>query len=224
MAEAGPAAAVTVFDGVPAEGIDIWLLPEPRRFAVGGRVTDAQGVGMRNVSIEYGRPGGAQAGIWTVWHPDGFFTIEAAPGGTMVLLARAETSGGVLMGIASTEVTLGAVEDVRVVLGKPGRIEGRVLPERALPPGAQPRVALVQTLLTSSVLYPDETALADGAGHFRIDSALGQFRIEVRDLPAGWTVTRIRRDGRPLTDGALTVAPGDQIGGIEITVGAGDTR
>ncbi len=225
VAEGAPAAAVRVFDSVPAEGIDIWLLPEPRRFAIGGRVTDAEGVGMRNVYIEYGRPGGAQAAIWTVWHPDGFFTIEAAPGGTMVLLARAETAGGVLMGIASTEVTLGAVEDVRVVLGKPGRIEGRVLPERAaLPPGVQPRIALVQTLLTSSVLYPDETALADGAGRFRIDNVLGQFRIEVRDLPAGWTVTRILRDGRPLADGALTVAPGDQIGGIEITVGAGDTR
>ncbi len=217
--ERDPAQLVTVFDGVPAEGIDIWLLPAPRRFSVAGRVTDAQGRGFRNVDIEYGGPDATQAGLWSVRHPDGYFTIESVPSGTLVLLARAESPEGLLMGIASTEVTLGAVEDVRLTLGKPGTIEGRITPERGqLPAGVRPRVALVQTLLRSSAIYPDETASAGSDGAFRIENLLGHLRIEVRDLPAGWSVTRILRDGRTLPDPRLTLSSGEMIGGLEIKI------
>ena len=219
------AALVTVFDGIPAEGIDIWLLPAPRRFNVAGRVTDAQGRGVRNVDIEYGSPGGEQSGIWSVRHPDGFFTIEGVPAGTLVLLGRAESADGLLMGLASTEVTLGAIEDVRLVLGRPGRIEGRIAPERgALPPGVRPSVTLVQALLTSSALYPAEDAVADADGSFRIDNVIGQFRIDVHGLPPGWLVTRVLRDGHPLPDRRLTVSGGDRIGTLEIKVASQDAR
>ncbi len=215
------AAPVTVFDGVPAEGIDIWLLPAPRRFNVAGRVTDAQGRGVRNVDIEYGSPGGEQSGIWSVRHPDGFFTIEGVPAGTLVLLGRAESAEGPLIGLASTEVMLGAIEDVRLVLGSPGRVEGRITPERgALPAGARPRVVLVQALLTPSALYPDEAVPSGADGTFRIENVIGQFRIDVRDLPPGWRVTRILRDGRPLPDRRLTVSGGERIGTLEIEVAA----
>jgi hypothetical protein len=213
--ESGPAALVNVFDGVPAEGIDIWLLPSPRRFAVSGRVTTAAGGGVRNADIEYGSPGGAAAGIWSVTHPDGLFTIESTPGGTLVLLVRAHTPAGLLMGIASTEVTLGAIDDVRIVVVRPGRIEGRILSEQAPIPGSlRPRVALVQTLLTPSALYPDETVVVDAAGSFRIDNIVGQFRVEVRDLPPGSTLTRVLRNGRPLGSEPLTVRPGETVGEV----------
>jgi hypothetical protein len=124
------------------------------------------------------------------------------------------------MGVASTDVTVGSVEDVRLLLGPPGRVEGRIVPERgALPSGVRPRVVLVQTLLTSSALYPDETTTAGADGSFRIDKVVGQFRIDVRDLPAGWTVVRILRDGQPLSDRRLSVAVGARIGALEIRVG-----
>ena len=221
VAENGPAALVTVFNGVPAEGIDIWLLPAPRRFAVTGRVTNAAGAGLRNVDIEYGAPGGAAAGIWSVTHPDGLFTIESAPGGTLVMLARAQTPDGLLIGIASTELTVGAVEDVRIVAGKPGRIEGRIVsPRGPLPAGVRPRVALVQTLLTPSALYPDETVAADAAGAFRIDNVVGQFRVEARDLPRGWTLFRTLLNGRPLGREPVTVWPGETVGGVVLEIAA----
>ena len=214
------ATPVNLFEGVPAEGIDIWLLPAPRRFNVSGRITDPQGRGVRDVDIEYGNPGGAQAGLWSVHQPDGFFLIEGVPSGTLVLLARAETAQGPLMGLASTDVTVGSVEDVRLMLGTPGRVEGRIVPERgALPSGVRPRVVLVQTLLTSSALYPDEAAIASADGSFAIDKVVGQFRVDVRDLPQGWTVTRILRDGHPLSDRRLTVPAGARITVLEIGVG-----
>jgi hypothetical protein len=218
VGERDRATLVRLFDDVPAEGIDIWLLPAPRRFNLAGRVTDAEGRGVRNVDIEYGSPGGPQAGLWSVHQPDGFFLIEGVPSGTLVLLGRAETAAGPLMGLASTDVT-GSIEDVRLRLGPAGRVEGRIAPESgALPPGVRPRVVLVQTLLTSSALYPDEAATASADGSFRIDKVVGHFRIDVRDLPDGWTVTRILHDGRPLADRRLTVPVGARIGALEIRV------
>jgi hypothetical protein len=214
------ATPVNLFEGVPAEGIDIWLLPAPRRFNVSGRITDAQGRGVRDVDIEYGNPGGAQAGLWSVHQPDGFFLIEGVPSGTVVMLARAEVADGPLMGVASTDVSVGSIEDVRLMLGRPGQVEGRVVPERGtLPSGVRPRVVLLQTLLTPSALYPDEAVTASADGSFRIDKVVGQFRIDVRDLPDGWTVARILRDGQPLSDRRLTVPVGARIGALEIRVG-----
>ena len=219
VSERDRATLVRLFDDVPAEGIDIWLLPAPRRFNVAGRVTDAQGRGVRNVDIEYGTPGGTQAGLWSVHQPDGFFLIEGVPAGTLVLLGRAETAAGPLMGLASTDVTVSSIEDVRLRLGPAGRVEGRIAPESGtLPPGVHPRVVLVQTLLTSSALYPDEAATASADGSFRIDKVVGHFRIDVRDLPDGWTVTRILHDGRPLADRRLTVPVGARIGALDIRV------
>jgi hypothetical protein len=213
------ATLVNIFESVPAEGIDIWLLPAPRRFNLTGRVTDAQGRPVRNVEIEYGNPGGAQAGIWSVRQADGFFLIEGVPSGTLVMLARSETPEGLLMGLASTEVAVGAIEDVRLVLGRPGQVEGRISSENgALPAGVRPRVVLVQALLTPSALYPDEGALADADGNFRIENVIGQFRIDVRDLPEGWKVTHIMRGGRALSDRQVTVGPNARIDGLEIRV------
>lgn len=219
VGERDRATPVHLFESVPAEGIDIWLLPAPRRFNVSGRVTDRQGRGVRDVDIEYGNPGGAQASLWSVHQPDGFFLIEGVPSGTLVLLARAQGAEGPMMGMASTDVTVGSVEDLRLMLGTPGRVEGRIVPQRgALPAGVRPHVVLVQTLLTSSALYPDEAATAGPDGAFRFDAVLGHFRVDVRDLPEGWTVARILHDGRPLSDRRLTVPPGSRISGLEITV------
>jgi hypothetical protein len=213
------ATLVNLFEGVPAEGIDIWLLPAPRRFNVSGRVTDPQGRAVRDVDIEYGGPGGTQASLWSLHQPDGFFFIEGVASGTLVLLARAEAAGGPLMGMASTDVTVSSVEDVRLMLGTPGRVEGRIVPERGtLPSGVRPRVVLVQTLLTASALYEDEGATASADGSFRIDRLVGHFRVDVRDLPEGWTVTRILRDGRPLSNRQIAVPVGSRIGALEIRV------
>ena len=63
-----------------------------------------------------GGAGGVRHGIWYVHDPGGLFTIEGAAQGTYVLYVRGETAAGPLIGVASTDVSLGPVEDVRVTL------------------------------------------------------------------------------------------------------------
>ena len=117
---------VPVFDGMPTEGIDVWLEPAAQRYSIGGRVSWPEGAGVEDVAIEYGGPEAVHHGVWYVRDPGGLFTIEGASRGTYVLLARAETAKGPLLGIAATDVSHDSVHDVRITLRTPGTIQGRV--------------------------------------------------------------------------------------------------
>ena len=90
----------------------------------------------RNVVIEYGGPEDVHRGIWYVTDPGGLFTVEGASRGTYVLLARADTPNGPLIGIAATDVTNDSVQDVRLTLRPPGSIEGRIVVEGNRQPGS----------------------------------------------------------------------------------------
>jgi hypothetical protein len=59
---------------------------------------------VENLVIEHGGPDNVRHGIWYVSDPGGLFTVEGTSRGTYVLLARADTSQGPLMGIAATDV------------------------------------------------------------------------------------------------------------------------
>jgi hypothetical protein len=86
-----------------------------------------------------------------------------------VLLARADSSAGPLAGIVATEVGPSSVEEVRLPIGAPGAVSGRVVfTETPLnPPGP---VRLVHTLLDVSALYPSEESMLAPDGAF-LDSA-----------------------------------------------------
>lgn len=220
VADMPPRRTVTVFEGVAAEGIDIWLQPAPQRYAVSGRIFWPDGVAIDNLVIEYGGPASVRSGIWYVADPGGLFTIEGASAGTMVLLARADTIAGPLIGMASTEVSVAPVEEVRLTIEKPGSVEGRLVFARPLPAGARAsRVALVHTLLRVSPLYPAEDAAVDQENRFRIRSARGAYTFRVEGLPLGWRVLRVQRNGRDVTSGHVIVGPGEMVGGIELVVG-----
>ena len=216
---------ITVFEGVPAEGIDVWLAPAAQRFSIQGRIFWPDGVSdVEDLRIEYGGPEGVRRGVWYVDDPGGLFTIEGASQGTYVLFARAETAAGPLIGIASTDVSLGTVEDVRVMLRQPGSIEGRLVIDSA---GNHPlpafRVAPVQTLLTLSPLYPAEDAAVAEDGRFELPQLAGEYTIDVRGLPGGWRVKRISRNGTTLSTNRVVVGPGERVTGIEVVIGAGST-
>ena len=209
---------VTVFDGIPTEGIDVWLEPAAQRYSISGRVFWPDGASIERFVIEYGGPDKVHNGVWYVTDPGGLFTVEGASRGTYVLLARAETSNGPLIGIATTEVFNDSVQDVRIALRQPGTIEGRLVIEGAGPDPATLRVTPTQSLLTLSPLYPVEEAAADSTGRFTVPQLLGEFTIEVRGLPPGWRVRRVMRAGAPLTDNQITVTPGERVTGIEVMI------
>lgn len=215
---------VAVFDGMPTEGIDIWLEPAAQRYSISGRVVWPDGVEAENLVIEYGGPGNVRHGIWYVSDPGGLFTVEGASRGTYVLLARADTSKGPLIGIAATDVFNDSVQDVRVTLRQPGSIEGRLVIEGAA--GPDPATLLLtptQTLLTLSPLYPVAQATPDASGRFTMTQLLGEFTISVRGLPPGWRVRRVTRSGAPLPDNQVTVLPGERVSGLDVVIASSTT-
>ena len=215
---------VTVFEAVPLEGLDVWLAPAPQRFSISGRVFWPESVDVDNVVIEYGGADGIRRGIWYVHDPGGLFTIEGAAQGTYVLLVRGETPAGPLIGVASTHVSVGPVEDVRVVLRTPGAIEGQVVIDatgRAQHPAFS--VSSTQTLLTVSPLYPTEESPVAGDGRFVLRHLAGEYALAVRGLPDGWRIKRIVHNGVTLDGNRIVVPAGERVTGIEIVVGAGAT-
>jgi hypothetical protein len=210
---------IEVFDGTATEGIDVWLEPAARRYSISGRALWPEGAGVERVAIEYGGSG-VHPGIWYVDDPGGLFTIEGASRGTYVLLARAETSNGPLLGIAATNVVNDSVHDVRLTLREPGHVEGRLIVEgTAGPEPSTLRLTPVPALLTLSPLYPVADATPDSTGRFTMPHLLGQFTIAVNGLPPGWRVRRVTRGGVTLPEQRITVMGGERVTAIEVLVG-----
>ncbi len=218
------AQAITIFDGVAAEGIDVWLAPAPQRFALSGRVFWPDGAEVNNLIIEYGGPNVIRRGLWYVSDAGGLFTIEGVAQETFVLLGRGDSQIGPLIGIASTDVSLGSVEDIRLTLRTPGILDGRVVIEGAAKMAfAGLRITPVHTLLTLSPVYPVEESAVDDAGRFRLQHLAGEYSLDVRGLPAGWRVRRVMRGGQPAAGNRVTVGAGERVMDVEIVVGAGST-
>ena len=212
---------IAVFDGTSTEGIDIWLEPAAQRYSISGRVSWPEGVEVEKFVIEYGGPEGVHRGIWYVTDPGGLFTVEGASRGTYVLLARAETPTGPLMGIAATDVNNDSVQDVRLTLRSPGSIEGRIAIEGAGSPDLSSlRLTPTQTLLTLSPLYPVAEATPDSSGRFSMSHLLGEYTIAVQGLPPGWRVRRVLRAGAALPENHVTVLAGERVSGISVIIGA----
>jgi hypothetical protein len=215
---------IVVFDGMPTEGIDVWLEPAAQRYSISGRVLWPDGVAVENVVIEYGGPDNVRHGIWYVSDPGGLFTVEGVSRGTYVLLARADTSNGPLLGIAATDVFNDSVQDLRLTLRQPGTIEGRLVIEGAAGPDpATLRLTPMQMLLTLSPVYPVVEATPDASGRFTLTQLLGEFTMTVRGLPPGWRVRRVTRSGAVLTDNSVTVLPGERVTGIEVVMASSAT-
>jgi hypothetical protein len=218
------AQAITVFNGVAAEGIDVWLTPAPQRFALSGRISWPEGTDVTNLVIEYGGPNAIRRGLWYVTDPGGLFTVEGVAQGTYVLLARGETRDGPLLGLVSTDVALGSVEDVRIPLRTPGTLEGRVVIEgtgKASLAGL--RIIPAHALLTLSPVYPADDAVVGDDGRFQLPHLLGEYTFAVQGLPAGWRVRRVTRGGKPATGDRVSVGGGERVTGVEIVVGMGST-
>jgi carboxypeptidase family protein len=179
--------AVDVFAGVPAEGVDIWLQPAPRRFQVAGRVVDPGGRPLENVAIEFGPARSRADNVWTSTDPGGLFTLDRVPPGSIVLRARADSPAGPLVGVASVVLAVESAQDLRIEVHEPGRLHGRLVALGGVLPAGM-RVVLQPTLLRPSALYPAEEAAVAATGDFEVTGSVGEHELVVQGLPRGWGV------------------------------------
>jgi len=214
-----PGNTVTVLEGVNAEGIDTWLTPS-QRFNVSGRVFWPVGVAVDNITIDYGDPAGARSGLWLVSDPGGLFTLSGIAPGALTMLVRAETDQGTLMGIATTELTVDSVEDVRIVVDRPGLVSGRIVYEGNVPASSRATsLVALQTLLKVSALYPLPESSIDSSGRFELRDMIGEYEFALAESGSGLSLKRVMRNGRALPMNRLGVAPGETVRNIEIIVG-----
>jgi hypothetical protein len=219
VTDSEPDTAVTLLEGINAEGIDIWLTPS-QRFSVSGRVFWPVGVAVDNITIDYGDPGGTRSGMWLVSDPGGLFTLSGIAPGALALLVRAETDQGTLLGIASTEVSVDSVEDVRIVVDRPGIIVGRIVYEGDVPPSSRATsIVGVQKLLKVSALYPVPESAVDSNGRFELAGTIGEYEFTLDGLASGLAITRVTRNGRSLPMNRINIAAGETIRDLEIVVG-----
>jgi hypothetical protein len=224
VVERDRAEAVTVFEAVPVEGVDVWLAPAPQRFSISGRIFWPDDRHVENLVVEYSGADGVRHGVWYVQDPGGLFTIEGAAPGTYVLIARGQTASGPLLGIASTDVAIGPVEDVRVRLRSPGAIEGRVVVEGPGTAALDTLTVVPQHILIKlSPLYPVRDAAVSADGRFVVEELAGEYGLQVRGLPDGWRIKRLIRHSTESTNKSIVVPAGERVTGVEIVVGPGTT-
>ena len=213
-ASVASAETVTVFEGIPVDGIDTWLVPGERH-SISGRISWPENTTAENIVIEYGNLTAQRSGIWTVPDPGDLFHITGVPRGTVVLLARADSNHGPLAGVVTTEINVDEVDDLELRLGTPGGVEGRVIYDASVPLTSRAaHIALKQQLLPVSPLYPIPQTAIGADGGFQIGGALGVYDVDV----AGLRVLRVTQRGREIPNGRIRVGLGESISDLEVLV------
>jgi hypothetical protein len=187
---------------------------------VSGQVVWPVGVAINGISIDYGDPNGTLSGVWMVSDVEGLFTIGTVPQGSLTLLARADTDQGELIGIASTEVTVESVQDVRIIVDRPGRIAGRIVYEGTVPQSSRATsIVAVQKLLKVSALYPVPESAVDSNGRFELAGTIGEYELALGGLANGLVIKRAMRNGRSFPMNRVNVSAGETIRDVELVVG-----
>jgi hypothetical protein len=211
----GSAENVTVFEGIPVDGIDTWLMPGERH-SISGRITWPENTTAEHIVIEYANLTAQRSGLWTVPEPGDVFRISSVPRGTVVLLARADSNRGPLAGAITTEVNVDEIDDLELRLDTPGLVQGRIVYESSVPEANRAKtVVLKQRLLPVSPLYPAPESTVGADGVFRLTGALGVFDFLVGDL----RIIRVTQHGREIPGGRIRVGSGETLTGLEVLVG-----
>jgi hypothetical protein len=214
VADHASAETVTVFEGIPADGIDVWLMPGERH-SISGRVIWPDGIVAANIVIEYANLTAKRTGLWTVPEPGDLFRITGVPRGTVVLLARADSNRGPLAGVVTTEINVDELDDLELRLGVPGAVEGRIVHEASVPASSRAtHLTLRQRLLPVSPLYPVPESAVAADGGFRVEGTLGLYDVEV----PGLRIVRVTQHGREIPNAQIRVAAGEIISGLEVLV------
>lgn len=217
VADTEPGTLLQVLEGVPVEGIDIWLRPA-ERFNVSGRIYWPVNTAPENLTIEYGDAVDTRSRVWYVSDPGGLFTLLGVPPGPLTLLARGETGQGPLLGLATTDVSVDAVQDVEITIDRPSAVTGRVRVDGAAAPPAGLVVTLTQRLLRVSPLHPTTEGAVDSGGRFEVTGLLGEYEIGVRGPGSVPRVARVVRNGITLPSNRIRVGGGEVVTGLDVVL------
>ena len=113
-----------------------------------------------------------------------------------------------------------SVEDVRIVVDRPGRIAGRIVYEGNVPSsGHATSIVAVQKLLKLSALYPVPESDIDSNGRFVLPGLVGEYEFALAGLQQGLAIRRMTRNGHSLPQNRIGVSAGEDIRDLEIVVG-----
>jgi hypothetical protein len=211
------ATQIAVKGGEHLENVDITLQPAAR-YRVSGLVIAENGLPMRNMRVEYSSAAGA-SGVLTHVLGDGRFTLGGVEG-PVTLVGTADTDHGTLIGIQQLNVA-SSIDAVRLALGAPARVRGRVVFDGAPPSRTEPlQVQLATGWFRARPNHesPDTAAVGDD-GRFSIENVIGERRVIVLRLMPQWEVKEIRRGGHVLADGRLALSAGQVVDDLEIVIG-----
>lgn len=228
------ATVVSVTAGAESSDIDIHLGHAQLAYVIMGRLM-AQDTGkpLSGVSIKFsGWNDGRQGFIST--DPNGMFKIEDCVLGSYEV--QISTTGGPTQGYYSDAVTVQVsdadVTDVEISAIRGVSVSGNVIVLGSKDPAIMN--AFSQTVMSATNVQPSLRGSARVAGAAAVGPA-GRFeftglrpgRIEIRpiNLPEGFTLLRVERDGSPVRDG-LALSAGERVTGLRVLVvyGTGSIR
>ena len=206
------AAAIAVSAGDRLNDINIPLMPQPKLYAISGRVAGSGDVRVSLVTSPAGKIARNAAG------PDGVFKFDRLKPGRYIVSARAGSPG--LVEVASETVDLADdVVDLALALHQGGRISGRIVTEDMTPPpdGIRVIAALMDGDHDVDPTSPDQVEV-DADGSFTIDGLFGTRRLRVISLLAPWSVKTILINRREASPPDVVVKAGATVDAVEIVI------
>ena len=159
--------------------------------------------------------------------PDNTAVFGPLPRGPVTVVATADGRNGIrLAGVAELDVVDRPLDDVVLSLVAAARIRGRVEfqdRERQSPGGA---AMLVLSSIPGRQPPPIHSNDPNGRvapdGSFAIDGLLGTRCLGMWNVPPGWQLAAILRDGRDITDEPIAFSPGERIDDVVLRLVPGD--
>jgi hypothetical protein len=158
---------------------------------------------------------------------DGRFVIPNVPPGDYKLVMRDVIGQGGRAhveeaGVLAVSVNGSDVRDLRFVSSRGGTVTGQILTDR----GARPDIPAGRMKIVARPLAADpelqvggidESGIVDDDGTFYVGGILGRARIRA-ELPDGWVLQSVRRDGRDVTDEPFDLRSRERVAGFELIV------
>jgi hypothetical protein len=200
---------------------------------VSGSAVDSRGRALvgETVGLSQGFPNGGTAATFqyggTLVGADGTFTIRNVPPGDYKLVMRyvvRDGSGAHVEEAGTAPVAVKGVDlrDVRFVTSRGGTITGQLLTDRGTIPGIpRGRIKIVGRPLAEDADLKvggiDDSGDVQDDGSFYVGGVFGRARIRA-NLPDGWTLKAVLRDGRDITDEPVDLRSRELVSGIQVIV------